>query len=74
MTKFQLARPGTSTPSTPTGARDESAHQHFDFRFLFRTTAVIGELQTEEASDAAWRDVGTISDDRLRRRIAEALR
>ncbi|MEU6174304.1 NUDIX domain-containing protein [Streptantibioticus parmotrematis] len=54
--------------------KNEPAHQHFDFRFLFRTTAAIGELQTEEVSDAAWRDVGTIGDDRLRHRIAEALR
>lgn len=55
-------------------AKDEPAHQHFDFRFLFRTTADIGELQTEEVSDAAWRDVDTISDDLLRDRIAQALR
>jgi 8-oxo-dGTP pyrophosphatase MutT (NUDIX family) len=33
-------------------AKDEPAHQHFDFRFLFRTTADIGDLQTEEVSDA----------------------
>ncbi|MER5549147.1 NUDIX hydrolase [Streptomyces sp. NPDC001118] len=55
-------------------AKDEPAHQHFDFRFLFRTTADIGELQTEEVSDAAWRDADAISDGHLRHRIAEALR
>ncbi|UUU37990.1 NUDIX hydrolase [Streptomyces sp. NBC_00162] len=54
-------------------AKDEPAHQHFDFRFLFRTTADIGELQTEEVSDAAWRELDTISDPNLRRHIADAL-
>ncbi|MEV5874279.1 NUDIX domain-containing protein [Streptomyces sp. NPDC052101] len=55
-------------------AKDEPAHQHFDFRFLFRTTAGIGELQTDEVSDAAWRDIGEITDPQLRHRIAAALR
>ncbi|MFB7586233.1 NUDIX hydrolase [Streptomyces sp. NPDC056169] len=54
-------------------AKDEPAHQHFDFRFLFRTTADIGEIQTEEVSDAAWRDVDEITDPQLRHRIATAL-
>ncbi|MEH0644383.1 NUDIX domain-containing protein [Streptomyces scabiei] len=51
-------------------ARDE---QHFDFRFLFRTTADIGELQTEEVSDAAWRNLEEIPDAQLRHRIATAV-
>lgn len=55
-------------------AKDEPAHQHFDFRFLFRTIADIGELQTEEVSDAAWRDLDDVTDDLLRQRIAQALR
>ncbi|MGW1431993.1 NUDIX hydrolase [Streptomyces sp. NPDC002431] len=55
-------------------AKDEPAHQHFDFRFLFRTTAGIGELQTEEVSDAAWRDIDTLSDERLKQRVAQVLR
>ncbi|MEU1867834.1 NUDIX hydrolase [Streptomyces gardneri] len=54
-------------------AKDEPAHQHFDFRFLFRTTSDIGQLQTEEVSDAAWREIDTISDDLLRQRITQAL-
>ncbi|WP_328327788.1 MULTISPECIES: NUDIX hydrolase [unclassified Streptomyces] len=54
-------------------AKDEPAHQHFDFRFLFRTTADIGELQTEEVSDAVWRNVDEITNPRLRLRIATAL-
>ncbi|GAA1926821.1 NUDIX hydrolase [Streptomyces sodiiphilus] len=55
-------------------AKDEPAHQHFDFRFLFRTTADIGNLQTEEVCDAAWRKIESISDDVLRQRIAQAVR
>ncbi|GAA3973952.1 hypothetical protein GCM10022384_25570 [Streptomyces marokkonensis] len=54
-------------------AKDEPAHQHFDFRFLFRTTADIGELQTEEVSDAAWRNLDDVADPQLRQRIATAL-
>ncbi|MFE5851739.1 NUDIX hydrolase [Streptomyces sp. NPDC056500] len=55
-------------------AKGEAAHQHFDFRFLFRTAADIGELQAEEVSDAAWRTVGALHDERLGRRVAQALR
>ncbi|MEU9089086.1 NUDIX domain-containing protein [Streptomyces sp. NPDC048428] len=54
-------------------AKDEPAHQHFDFRFLFRTTADIGELQAEEVADAAWRAVDSLVDERLKRRVSEAL-
>ncbi|MFG3426116.1 NUDIX hydrolase [Streptomyces californicus] len=54
-------------------AKDEPAHQHFDFRFLFRTTADIGGLQTDEVSDAVWRDVDALSDSSLRDRIAQAI-
>ncbi|MEJ8654599.1 hypothetical protein WKI65_42865 [Streptomyces sp. MS1.AVA.3] len=54
-------------------AKDEPAHQHFDFRFLFHTTADIGELQTEEVSDAARREIDSISDECLRRWISQAL-
>ncbi|WP_327735420.1 NUDIX domain-containing protein [Streptomyces nojiriensis] len=60
-------------PIAANPAKDEPAHLHFDFRFLFHTTADTGELQTEEVSDAAWRDLDTISDPNLRRHIAEAL-
>ncbi|MEU6019268.1 NUDIX hydrolase [Streptomyces sp. NPDC047515] len=66
------ARPrstSTSTPSTPTPPRT-SPPTSFDFRFLFRTTADIGGLQTEEVSDAAWRHVDEITDPKLRDRIS----
>ncbi|CAD5968760.1 MULTISPECIES: NUDIX hydrolase [Streptomyces] len=54
-------------------AKDEPAHQHFDFRFLFRTIADIGELQTEEVTDAAWRTVESLADEQLKHRVARAL-
>ncbi|WP_327235525.1 NUDIX domain-containing protein [Streptomyces sp. NBC_01317] len=54
-------------------AKDEPAHQHFDFRFLFRTTADIGELQTEEVTDAMWRTVESLIDERLKQRVTRAL-
>lgn len=54
-------------------AKAEPAHQHFDFRFLFRTTADIGELQNDEVTDAAWRTVESLADERLRQRVARAL-
>ncbi|MFI6121665.1 NUDIX hydrolase [Streptomyces sp. NPDC051064] len=54
-------------------AKDEPAHQHFDFRFLFRTTADIGELQAEEVADAAWRTVESLTDEQLKQRVAHAL-
>lgn len=54
-------------------AKNEPAHQHFDFRYLFRTTADVGELQTEEVTDAAWRVVESLGDEQLKQRIARAL-
>ncbi|MGA5469951.1 NUDIX hydrolase [Streptomyces arboris] len=53
--------------------KDEPDHQHFDFRFLFRTTADIGELQTEEVTDAVWLTVDSLTDHQLSRRVAHAL-
>ncbi|MCQ4081963.1 NUDIX domain-containing protein [Streptomyces sp. RB6PN25] len=61
-------------PIPANDAKGEPDHQHVDFRFLFRTTADVRQLQTEEVTDAAWRDVDTLGDDRLRHRVAQALR
>ncbi|WP_431771772.1 NUDIX hydrolase [Streptomyces cucumeris] len=58
-------------PANP--SKEEPDHQHIDFRFLFRTTADIGPLQTEEIGDAAWRSIDSLHDERLRRRVARAL-
>ncbi|GAA1897306.1 hypothetical protein [Streptantibioticus ferralitis] len=55
-------------------AKGEADHQHIDFRFLSRTDADVAELQTEEVTDAAWRETPSLSDERLRDRVAETLR
>ncbi|WP_367669237.1 hypothetical protein [Streptomyces sp. DT2A-34] len=59
-------------PANP--AKGEPDHQHFDFRFLFRTSADVVELQTEEVSAAAWRHADTIENETLRSRVLAALR
>ncbi|WP_063737342.1 NUDIX hydrolase [Streptomyces sp. RTd22] len=61
-----------SIPANDT--KGEPEHQHVDFRFLFRTAAEVGELQTEEVTAAAWRDAETIADETLRNRAMQALR
>lgn len=61
-------------PIPANDTKGEPDHQHIDFRFLFRTTADIGQLQAEEVTGAAWRDADTIGDQTLRQRIAQALR
>lgn len=55
-------------------AKGEPEHRHFDFRFMFRTAVGVGELQTEEVTDAAWRPADTIEDEALRGRVLLALR
>ncbi|MET9862807.1 NUDIX domain-containing protein [Streptomyces smyrnaeus] len=55
-------------------SKGEPEHQHADFRFLFRTSAGVGELQTEEVTAAAWCDTETIADETLRTRVRKALR
>ncbi|MFE9098430.1 NUDIX hydrolase [Streptomyces sp. NPDC007264] len=55
-------------------AKGEPEHRHFDFRFLFRTSADVVELQTEEVTAAAWRSADTIENETLRSRVLEALR
>lgn len=59
-------------PANP--AKGEPEHQHFDFRFLFRTSADVVELQAEEVTAAAWRTADTIADVMLQDRILRALR
>ncbi|MEU5774551.1 NUDIX domain-containing protein [Streptomyces venezuelae] len=60
-------------------SKGEPAHQHYDFRFLFRTAGdtetllSISNLQTEEVSAAAWHDITQITDPVLRQRITTAL-
>ncbi|MDJ0341757.1 NUDIX domain-containing protein [Streptomyces sp. H10-C2] len=61
-------------PIPANDAKGEPEHRHIDFRFLFRTESEVGPLQTEEVADAAWREIDSISGNRLRQRIAQALR
>ncbi|MDX3387634.1 NUDIX domain-containing protein [Streptomyces niveiscabiei] len=60
-------------PANP--AKNEPAHQHVDFRYLFRLTGK-GDitLQTEEVSGSAWRPLTDLTDTTLRRHVEEALR
>ncbi|MCX4665626.1 NUDIX domain-containing protein [Streptomyces sp. NBC_01381] len=55
-------------------AKEEPEHHHFDFRFLFRTSADVVELQTEEVTAAAWHAADTITDVPLRDQVLRALR
>lgn len=59
-------------PANP--AKEEPEHHHFDFRFLFRTSADVVELQTEEVTAAAWHAADTIIDAPLRDQVLRALR
>jgi 8-oxo-dGTP pyrophosphatase MutT (NUDIX family) len=57
----------------PNDAKGEPAHWHFDFRFVFRTAAAIGQLQLEEVTDAAWLPVDSLDNEALLRRVAALL-
>ncbi|MEV7970958.1 NUDIX domain-containing protein [Sphaerisporangium sp. NPDC088356] len=61
-------------PIPANDAKGEPEHRHFDFRFLFRTTTDITDLQTEEVIAAAWRPAETILDQRLRTHLLAVLR
>lgn len=50
-------------------AKNEPAHFHLDFRYLFSTDIDFGALQSEEVVDAAWRPVEGLDDPRLRERL-----
>lgn len=54
-------------PANP--AKGEPDHQHFDFRFLFRTTADVGELQAEEVTDYSWLFVHGVTSEPLRSKL-----
>ncbi|MFG1875732.1 NUDIX hydrolase [Sphaerisporangium sp. NPDC049003] len=56
-------------PIPANDAKSEPEHQHFDFRFLFHTTADIAELQMEEVTAATWRPAESLHDQHLRRRL-----
>lgn len=57
-------------PADP--AKDEPDHQHFDFRFLFRTAVDEVELQEEEVTAASWQFADTLTAEPLRSRVLSA--
>ncbi|MFC4035682.1 NUDIX hydrolase [Streptomyces polygonati] len=54
-------------PDNP--AKGEPDHQHFDFRFLFRTTADVTELQAEEVTGSSWLSADAVTPGALRSRL-----
>ncbi|MQS36799.1 NUDIX hydrolase [Streptomyces katsurahamanus] len=60
-------------PENP--GKSEPAHQHIDFRYLFRLDGYQEvTLQEEEVSGHAWRDVDIVSDEILKHHVHAALR
>ncbi|MGP2437012.1 NUDIX hydrolase [Streptomyces sp. JW3] len=59
-------------PANP--AKGEPEHLHFDFRYLFRTTADLVELQEEEVTAYSWRPARTLAAGPLRTRVMNAAR
>ena len=59
-----------SIPANDT--KGEPEHLHFDFRFLFRTTADTVELQEEEVTDYTWQFADMLTTEPLRSRVMAA--
>lgn len=57
-------------PANP--SKGEPDHWHFDFRFLFRTTADEYTLQEEEVSAASWQPADMLTGEPLRSRVLAA--
>jgi 8-oxo-dGTP pyrophosphatase MutT (NUDIX family) len=51
------------------GEKGEPEHLHFDFRFLFRTTADAVELQEEEVTNYSWQFADMLTTEPLRSRV-----
>ncbi|MEV0124211.1 NUDIX domain-containing protein [Streptomyces sp. NPDC050703] len=58
-------------PANPN--KGEDAHQHFDFRYLFRTTADLVELQEEEVTAYSWQFADMLTAEPLRSRVMAAV-
>ncbi|MFJ9869042.1 NUDIX hydrolase [Streptomyces sp. NPDC101165] len=52
--------------------KGEDAHQHFDFRYLFRTAADTIELQEEEVTAYSWQYADMLTAEPLRSRVMAA--
>ncbi|HCA87497.1 MAG TPA: NUDIX hydrolase [Streptomyces sp.] len=59
-------------PANP--AKEEPEHFHFDFRYLFRTTADMVELQEEEVTAYSWQFADMLTAEPLRSRVMAAAR
>jgi 8-oxo-dGTP pyrophosphatase MutT (NUDIX family) len=59
-------------PANP--AKHEPTHQHFDFRYLFRTASDSVELQEEEVTAYSWQCADMLTTEPLRSRVMEAAR
>ncbi len=55
-------------------AKGEPEHLHFDFRYLFRTTADTVELQEEEVTAYSWQFADMLTAESLRYRVMAAAR
>ncbi len=53
-------------------AKGEPEHPHFDFRFLFRTSADAVELQEEEVTNYSWQFADMLTAEPLRSRVRAA--
>lgn len=60
------------TPANPD--KGEDAHRHFDFRYLFRTTADLVQLQEEEVTAYSWQVADMLTAEPLRSRVMTATR
>ena len=68
----ELVDPLQDTPMHIT-VHPKGDHQHIDFRFVFAINPDNSELQTEEVTNVEWCGVGTITDERLRFRLAAVI-
>ncbi|TDC13474.1 NUDIX domain-containing protein [Streptomyces sp. 8K308] len=59
-------------PIPANDAKGEPEHQHFDFRFLFRTTADAVALQVEEVTNYGWTPADMLASEHLRARVLVA--
>ncbi|WP_432036983.1 NUDIX hydrolase [Streptomyces cucumeris] len=55
-------------------SKGEPEHLHFDFRYLFRTTADMVELQEEEVTAYSWQFADMLTAEPLRSRVMAAAR
>lgn len=59
-------------PIPANDSKGEPEHQHFDFRFLFRTTADAVVLQEEEVTNYSWQFADMLTSEPMRGRVLAA--